>query len=190
MHSSSRFALSTFATVMFTVALISNAPVSGTAVEPANDPLQISNEEVKNSYLQYVKLISQGQGQGASGPDCQPGLGQLESEDLLSDNALCNPGLENQQDKLTNEQLDQDIINKLSDNVEDKAAILKDKLEKLRERMEKAISEEEEEGIILPEDVRKKIDADDIKAIEGHKSKEGAELEMVMFWTALQIQRT
>ena len=117
-------------------------------------------------------------------------MGQLESEDLLSDNALCNPGLENQQDKLTNEQLDQDIINKLSDNVENKAAILKDKLEKLRERMEKAISEEEEEGIILPEDVRKKIDADDIKAIEGHKSKEGAELEMVMFWTALQIQRT
>ena len=160
MYSSSRFILSTLVTVIFTVALISNAPVSGTAVEQANDPLQISNDEVKNSYLQYIKLVSQGQGQGASGPDCQPGLGQLESDDLLSDNALCNPGLENQQDKLTNEKLDQDIINKLSDNVEDKAAALKDKLEKLRERMEKAISEEEEEQPI-PLEEQKKVDADD-----------------------------
>ena len=174
MLSTSSFILSSFVALIFTIALISNAPVSGTAVEPTNDPLQISNEEVKNSYLQYVKLKI-GQGQGASDSKCQPELGQLESEDLLNDNALCNPGLENMQDKLTNEELDQNIINKLSDNVENKATILKDKLEKLRERMEKAISEEEEEGIILPEDVRKKIDADDIKAMEGHKSKEGAE---------------
>lgn len=174
MLSTSSFILSSFVALIFTIALISNAPVRGTAVEPTNDPLQISNEEVKNSYLQYVKLKI-GQGQGASDSKCQPELGQLESEDLLNDNALCNPGLENMQDKLTNEELDQNIINKLSDNVENKATILKDKLEKLRERMEKAISEEEEEGIILPEDVRKKIDADDIKAMEGHKSKEGAE---------------
>lgn len=174
MLSTSSFNLSSFVALIFTIALISNAPVSGTAVEPPNDPLQISNEEVKNSYLQYVKLKI-GQGQDASDSKCQPGLGQLESDDLLNDNALCNPGLENMQDKLTNEELDQNIINKLSDNVGNKATILKDKLEKLRERMEKAISEEEEEGIILPEDVRKKIDADDIKAMEGHKSKEGEE---------------
>lgn len=174
MLSTSSFILSSFVALIFTIALIANAPVSGTAVEPPNDPLQISNEEVKNSYLQYVKLKI-GQGQGASDSKCQPGLGQLESDDLLNDNALCNPGLENMQDMLINEELDQNIINKLSDNVENKATILKDKLEKLRERMEKAISEEEEEGIILPEDVRKKIDADDIKAMEGHKSKEGAE---------------
>jgi hypothetical protein len=167
MYSSSRFILSTLVTVIFTVALISNAPVSGTAVEQANDPLQISNDEVKNSYLQYIKLVSQGQGQGASGPDCQPGLGQLESDDLLSDNAICNPGLENQQDKLTNEELDQDIINKLGDNVEDKAAALKDKLEKLRERMEKAISEEEEEQPI-PLEEQKKVDADDEARTQQH----------------------
>lgn len=122
---------------------------------------------MKNSYLQYIKLVSQGQGQGASGPDCQPGLGQLESDDLLSDNALCNPGLENQQDKLINEELDQDIINKLSDNVEDKAAALKDKLEKLRERMEKAISEEEEEQPI-PLEEQKKVDADDEARTQQH----------------------
>lgn len=167
MYSSLTFILSTLVTVIFTVALISNAPVSGTAVEQANDPLQISNDEVKNSYLQYIKLVSQGQGQGAPGPDCQPGLGQLESDDLLSDNALCNPGLENQQDKLTNEELDQDIINKLSDNVEDKAAALKDKLEKLRERMEKAISEEEEEEPI-PLEEQKKVDADDEARTQQH----------------------
>lgn len=174
MQSRSSFILSSFVALIFTVALISNGPVSATVIESTNDPIQISNEEVKNSYLQYVKLKI-GQGQGLSDSKCQPGLGQLESDDLLNDNALCNHGLENMQDKLTNEELDQNIINKLSDNVENKATILKDKLEKLRERMEKAISEEEEEGIILPEDVRKKIDADDIKAMEGHKSKEGAE---------------
>lgn len=167
MHSISRFISNSIIALIFTVALISNAPVSGTVVEQANDPLQISNDEVKNSYLQYIKLVSQGQGQGASGPDCQPGLGQLESDDLLSDNALCNPGLENQQDKLTNEELDQDIINKLSDNVEDKAAALKDKLEKLRERMEKAISEEEEETPI-PLEEQKKVDADDEASTQGH----------------------
>jgi hypothetical protein len=122
---------------------------------------------VKNSYLQYIKLVSQGQSEGASGSDCQPGLGQLERDDLLSDNALCNPGLENQQDKLTNEELDQDIINKLSDNVEDKAAALKDKLEKLRERMEKAISEEEEEQPI-PLEEQKKVDADDEARTQQH----------------------
>lgn len=167
MYSSSRFISSTLVTVIFTVALISNAPVSGTAVEQANDPLQISNDEVKNSYLQYIKLVSQGQSKGASGSDCHPGLGQLERDDLLSHNALCNPGLENQQDKLTNEELDQDIINKLSDNVEDKAAALKDKLEKLRERMEKAISEEEEEQPI-PLEEQKKVDADDEARTQQH----------------------
>ena len=168
MHSSSRFISSTFVTLIFTVALVSNTPVSGTAVEPANDPLQISNDEVKNSYLQYVKLkTNQGQGQGTSGPDCQPGIGQLEKEDLESDNALCNPGLENMQDKLTNEELDQDIINKLSDNVEKKADILKDRLEKLRDRMEKAISEEEEQEPI-PLEEQKKVDADDETTTQQH----------------------
>lgn len=157
--------------MVFTVALISNAPVSASVVESANDPLQISNDEVKNSYLQYVKLKI-GQGEGGSDSDCQPGLGQLESDDLLSDNALCNPGLENQQDRLTNEELDQDIINKLSDNVEDKAAALKDKLEKLRERMEKAISEEEEEEPI-PLEEQKKVETDDESSTQGHTALTG-----------------
>lgn len=137
------------------------------------DPNRISNDQVKESYLTYVKLkTSQGQGQGGSGPDCQPGLGNLKSDDLQSDNALCNPGLENQQDKLTNEELDQDIINKLSDNVENKAAVLKDKLEKLRERMEKAISEEEEQEPI-PLEEQKKVDADDEARTQQHTPLKG-----------------
>ena len=106
MHSSSRFVLSAFVTVIFTVALISNAPVSGTVVEHSNDPLQLSNDEVKNSYLQYIKLVSQGQGQDVSDFECRPGLGNLETDDFLNDNVRCNRGLENQKDKLTNEELD------------------------------------------------------------------------------------
>lgn len=39
--------------------------------------------------------------------------------------------------------------------------------------MEKAISEEEEEGITLPEEIRKEIDTDDLEVTETHKSKEG-----------------
>ena len=49
MHSISRFISISIIALIFTVALIANAPVSGTVVEQANDPLQISNDEVKNS---------------------------------------------------------------------------------------------------------------------------------------------
>jgi len=97
------------------------------------DPLEISNDQVKDTYLMYVKLkINQGQGQGQGGPPsgCQPGLGQLEKEDLLSDNALCNPGLENMKNKVTNDELDDNLVNQLSKNIDKKETILKDKLEK------------------------------------------------------------
>ena len=43
------------------------------------DPLVISNDQVKDTYLMYVKLkTNQGQGQGQGGPQsgCHPGLGQ------------------------------------------------------------------------------------------------------------------
>jgi hypothetical protein len=141
------------------------------------DPLQISNDQVKDTYLMYVKLktnLGQGQGQGQGGPPsgCQPGLGQLEKEDLQSDNALCNPGLENMKNKVTNEELDDNLVNQLSKNIDKKETILKDKLEKLRERMEKAISEEEEQQPIPP-DQQKKVDDDDKKTVEVHKSISG-----------------
>ena len=139
------------------------------------DPFEISNVVVKDTYLMYVKLkTNQGQGQGQGGPPsgCQPGLGQLEKEDLQSHNALCNPGLENMKNKVTNDELDDNLVSQLSKNIDKKETILKDKLEKLRERMEKAISEEEEQQPIPP-DEQKKVDDDDKKTLEDHKSLTG-----------------
>jgi len=133
------------------------------------DPYQISNDQVKDNYLMYIKLKSS-EGLGALGgpfSECNPGLGVLQSDDLI-----CNPGLENMKDKLLAEDLDDDIINKLSDNIEKKETILKDKLEKLRERMEKAISEEEEQEPI-PQEEQGKVDTDDVKSVEQHKSLKG-----------------
>ncbi|HSA74514.1 MAG TPA: hypothetical protein VLD84_11230 [Nitrososphaeraceae archaeon] len=141
------------------------------------DPLEISNDQVKDAYLMYVKLKinqgqSQGQGQGGPPSGCQPELGQLEKEDLQSDNALCNPGLENMKNKLATDQLDDNLVSQLSKNIDKKETILKDKLEKLRERMEKAISEEEEKQPIPP-DEQKKVDDEDKKTTETHKSISG-----------------
>jgi hypothetical protein len=130
-----------------------------------NDPLLISNEEVKDNYLLYIKEVAK----KGSDSECQQGLGVGV---LQGDDIICNPGLENLQDKA---ELDEDVVGKLSENIGKDKEVFADKLEKLRERMEKAISEEEEEGIILPEDVRKKINADDIQAMEQHKTKEGEE---------------
>jgi len=136
----------------------------------AADPYQISNDEVKDNYLIYIK---QKINQGSGGPDeCQPGLGKLKSDDLQSADDLCNPGLENMKKNYSNGDLDDTIINKLSKNIEKKETILKDKFEKLRERMEKAISEEEEKQPI-PKDEQKKVDDEDIKTVEEHKSQKG-----------------
>jgi hypothetical protein len=130
-----------------------------------NDPLQISNDQVKDNYLLYIKEVAK---KGVDS-ECQNGLGVGV---LQGDDIICNPGLENLEEKA---KLDDNVVGKLSENIDKDKKVLLDKLEKLRERMEKAISEEEEEGIILPDDVRKKIDADDTKAIQDHKTKEGEE---------------
>lgn len=130
-----------------------------------SDPLQISNDQVKDNYLLYIKEVAK----KGSNSDCEQGLGVGV---LQGDDIICNPGLENLEDKA---KLDDDVVGKLSQNIDKDKQVLADKLEKLRERMEKAISEEEEEGVILPDDVRKKIDADDIRAMEDHKTKEGEE---------------
>jgi len=139
-----------------------------------NDPYQITNDQVKDSYLTYIKeKINKG-----PNSQCHPGLGVgvLKGEDII-----CNPGLLNKQNKINNletelqnsEQLDDGIVSKLSQKLEKKKEVLADKLEKLRERMEKAISEEEEEQSPLPEDVQKLIEKDDEKTINEHQSKEG-----------------
>ncbi len=130
-----------------------------------NDPLQISNDQVKDNYLLYIKEVAK---KGVDS-ECQNGLGVGV---LQGDDIICNPGLENLEEKA---KLDDSVVGKLSENIDKDKKVLLDKLEKLRDRMEKAISEEEEEGIILPDDVRKKIDADDTKAIQDHKTKEGEE---------------
>jgi hypothetical protein len=146
----------------------------------AADPIQISNDEVKDNYLVYIKQKAS-QGQDGSSSDCQPGLGKLKSDDLqnLQSSDLCNPGLENMKKKLEseeeksgNDKLDDKIINKLSKNIEKKESVLKDRFEKLKERMERAISEEEEKEPI-PQDEKKKVDEADLKTIQEHKSSEG-----------------
>lgn len=171
-------------TVWFLISILSSGlllsyTTQGLLSKVSADPLEISDDQIKDTYLKYVKLkTNQGQGQGQSqgqgGPPsgCQPGLGQLEKEDLLTDNALCNPGLENMKNKVTNDELNDNLVNQLSKNIDKKETILKDKLEKLRERMEKAISEEEEQQPIPP-DEQKKVDDDDKKTVEVHKSISG-----------------
>jgi len=168
---------------LLTSSLIMSYTSQGLLSKVSADPLDISNDQVKDTYLMYVKLKTnqgqgqgqnQAQGQGQGGPPngCQPGLGQLDKEDLESDNALCNPGLENMKNKVTNNELDDNLVNQLSKNIDKKESILKDKLEKLRERMEKAISEEEEQQPI-PADEQKKVDDEDKITVEDHKSLSG-----------------
>ncbi|MDW0145194.1 MAG: hypothetical protein QOK60_00370, partial [Nitrososphaeraceae archaeon] len=106
-----------------------------------NDPFQISNDQVKDNYLAYIQEISS----KGSDSECHPGtgVGALQGDDII-----CNPGRENLQDKA---ELNDEIVDELSKNIDKDKQVLADKFEKLRERMEKAISEEEEEGITLPE---------------------------------------
>jgi len=146
----------------------------------AANPYQITNDEIKDNYLVYIKQKAS-QGQDGSSSDCQPGLGKLKSDDLqnLQSSDLCNPGLENMKKKLEseeeksgNDKLDDKIINKLSDNIGKKESVLKDRFEKLKERMERAISEEEEKEPI-PQEEKKKVDEADLKTIQEHKSSEG-----------------
>lgn len=119
---------------------------------------------MKDTYLIFIKQkISQGLGTSSS--ECDPGLGGLQNDD-----AICNPGLENMKNKLSDQ--DVEIIKKLSDNIEKKETILKDRFEKLKERMEKAISEEEEK-IPIPKEEKKKVDDADVKSVEQHKSLTG-----------------
>jgi hypothetical protein len=135
------------------------APNSVTAV--TTDPYQISDDLVKDTYLVFIKQ-KMNQGLGTSSSDCDPGIGGLQTED-----GICNPGLENMNNKLSDE--DVEIIKQLSKNIEKKETILQDRFEKLTNRMEKAISEEEEQESI-PLEEQKKVDTDDIKSTEQHKS--------------------
>lgn len=140
----------------------------------ANDPYQITNDQVKDNYLIYVKeKINK-----KNNSECQPGLGVGV---LQGDDIICNPGLLNKQKKIdkleadlqNSKALDDKIVEKLSEKLDKKKEVLADKFEKLRERMEKAISEDEETH--LPEDIRKKINSEDQESTKDHPSKEGEE---------------
>ena len=162
--------------LIFSTALILSYSAAGSVLltktsATINDPYQITNDQVKDSYLVYIKeKINKG-----PNSECHPGLGVGV---LQGDDIVCNPGLLNQQNKLNElenqvEELDNGLVSKLSDKLDKKKEILADKFEKLRERMEKAISEEEEEENPLPEDVQKLIDKEDEETVDKHQSKEG-----------------
>jgi hypothetical protein len=162
--------------LIFSTALILSYSAAGSILlrktsATINDPYQITNEQVKDSYLVYIKeKINKG-----PNSECQPGFG---AGLVQGDDIMCIPGLLNQQNKLNElenqvEELDYGIVSKLSDKLEKNEEVLADKFEKLRERMEKAISEEEEEENPLPKDIQKLIDKEDEETKEKHQSKEG-----------------
>jgi hypothetical protein len=166
--------ISTFSLGLLTSYVVAS---SNTVTAAWDNPYQISSDQVKDTYLVYIKQKINQNNKDPS--DCQPGLGvgKLKPEDLQSDDALCNPGLENMEKKLQEKQtnsgeLDDKIVDKLSKNIEKKKSILKDRLEKLRDKMEKAISEEEEKAPI-PIEEKKKVDENDVKDVEEHKSLTG-----------------
>jgi hypothetical protein len=139
-----------------------------------NDPNLITNDQVKDNYLMYIQEVAS-KGNGGPNSECQPGLGVGV---LQGDDIICNPGLENQQNKVEElennvEELDDDVVTKLSDQLEKKKEVLEDKFLKLRERMEKAISEEEEEANPLPLEDQNKVDEQDKRAVEGHTTLVG-----------------
>ena len=130
-----------------------------------NDPNQISTELVSDNYLVYIKE-KMGLGLGSI-TECLPLLGNIKSDD-----GTCTPEEMNAQNNVPAE-LDDIIVNKLSNKIEKNGNILKDNFEKLRERLEKAIGEEEEEESPLPDNIQKLIDDEDKKTTQEHKSKSG-----------------
>lgn len=159
-----------FASLLVTYSVISAQIMTTTWAsvvtdQSANNQNQISNEIVKDNYLIYIKE-KMGEGLLNGFTECLPLLGNLKSDD-----ATCTPEEIN---KLNNvpADLDEEIISKLSNKIDKNGNILKDSFEKLRERLDKAIGEEEEE-IPLPDDIQKLIENEDLKTIQEHKSKSG-----------------
>lgn len=148
--------------LVFTGGLLFSYTIPNSVTAVTTDPYQISDDLVKDTYLVFIKQ-KMNQGLGTSSSDCDPGIGGLQTED-----GICNPGLENMKNKLSDE--DVEIIKQLSKNIEKKETILQDRFEKLKDRMDKAISEEEEEQEPIPLEEQKNVDADDIKSTEQHKS--------------------
>jgi hypothetical protein len=129
------------------------------------DNYRLLSDQEKDAYIIYVKQKIK-QEQGASS-DCQPGLGlgQLKGTQPPIDNFLCNPGLENMKNKLQDVQANGGVDDK-------KLSKLNAKFDKIRERLAKIISEEEGQPPISKEE-KKKVDDQDKKDVQEHKSQTG-----------------
>jgi hypothetical protein len=137
------------------------------------DPYRLSNAQEKNAYIVYVKQkIKQDS-------ECQPGLklGQLKKQKIIpSENFLCNPGLENMKKKVQELKANgggkDKQISKFNDIIEKKQNKLNAKFDKIREKLEKAISEPEGEKPIS-QDEKNKVDEQDKKDTAEHQSQTG-----------------
>jgi hypothetical protein len=146
--------------------LVSYISTNGNRVSNGQtDNNRLLSDQEKDAYIIYVKQKIK-QEQGAS-PDCQPGLGlgQLKGTEPPTENLLCNPGLENMKNKLQDQQANGGVDDK-------KLSKLNAKFDKIRERLEKIISEEEGQKPI-PQDEQKKVDEQDKKDVQEHKSQTG-----------------
>jgi hypothetical protein len=146
--------------------LVSYVSTNGNRVLNAQtDNYRLLSDQEKDAYIIYVKQKVK-QEQGAS-PDCQPGLGlgQLKDTKPPTENLLCNPGLENMKNKLQDKQANGGVDDK-------KLSKLNAKFDKIRERLEKIISEEEGQKPI-PQDEQKKVENQDKKDVQEHKSQTG-----------------
>ena len=133
----------------------------------------LSNDAEKDAYIVYVKQkIKQDS-------DCQPGLklGQLKKQKIVpSENFLCNPGLENMKKKVKDAQANgggkDKQISKFNDIIKKKQDKLNAKFDKIREKLEKAISEPEGEKPIS-QDEQNKVAEQDKKDTAEHKTQTG-----------------
>src|SRR4029079_9866806 len=131
----------------------------------------LSNTQEKNAYIVYVKQkIKQDS-------ECQPGLnlGQLKKQNIIpSENILCIHGLENMKKKVQDAQANgggnDKQINKFNSIIEKKQNKLNAKFDKIRERLEKAISEPENEKPIS-QDEKNKVNEQDKKDTAEHQSQ-------------------
>jgi hypothetical protein len=140
------------------------------------DPYRLSSDAEKDAYIIYVKQKIKEEKTASS--DCKPGLelGKLKGKEPPTENFLCNPGLENMKNKLQDKQanggVDDKKLSKLQSNIDKKQNKLNAKFDKIRERLEKIISEEEGQKPIPPEE-QKKVEEQDKKTVEEHKSQTG-----------------
>jgi hypothetical protein len=141
------------------------------------DPYRLSSDAEKDAYIIYVKQKIKEEKTASS--DCKPGLGlgKLKGQEPPTENFLCNPGLENMKNKLQEKQangggVDDKKTSKLKSNIENKQTKLNDKFQKIRDRLEKIISEEEGQKPI-PQEEQKKVEEQDKKTVEEHKSQTG-----------------